>query len=295
MRRATVLAAPMLLLAAGLVLAPPAEAQAETCQSPQLTIGDVGGAFTPDETRTVTATVANPNSFSATADVAVEAPGGWDGGGSESEVAVPAGGEADVDVTLTAPASDGTGGDLVVEATFTCGSPPLATTSSASTASAQLSYEAPGLPWAWIVAGGVALVAAGGGVAAYQRRPDGLEADCTQPVQEVPPGGRTGFELVVENPRDAPDTAAIDVRDPPPGWRAFATVDEVELGPGEVRNPTLAVVAPEDADAGESARLAVDVTSGRSGESTTVPVRVDVVAPDGRPIEPPDVGEEQHS
>lgn len=294
MRRHVPLVAPLLLLVAALAFAPGAGAQ-ETCQSPQVEVGDVGGPFEPGETRTVTATVSNPNQADATADVSVSTPDGWEGGASQSQVPVSAGGSEEVDLTVTAPSQDGSGGDLTVEATLTCGAAPLTSTSSAGTATASVAYEAPGLPWAWIVAGAVGLVAAGGGVAAYRRRPSGLEADCPQPVQEIEPGGRTGFELSVENPRDTPDTAAVSVRDPPPGWRAFATVDEVELGPGEVRHPTLAVVAPEDADGGESARFGVEVTSGRSGDSVTVPVRVDVVGPDGGPSDPLHHGEEQHA
>lgn len=290
MRRDVALAAPLLLLATGLAVAPAAGAQQDgACQAPGVSVGDVGGAFQPGETRTVLVTVSNPNSVEATAQVEVATPDGWEGGEEQSEVSVPQDGETDVEVTLTAPAEGGSGGDLQVEVTLDCQSPLLGT-SSASTDGAQLEYQAPGLPWAWIVAGGVGLVAAGGGVAAYRRRPSGLEADCPQPVQEVEPGGRAGFELAVENPRDTPDTASVAIRDPPPGWRAFATVDEVELGAGEVRNPTVAVVAPDDAEPGGSARFGVEVTSGRSGESVTVPVRVDIaeadVGPDAGPSEP---------
>lgn len=288
-------AALVAVLAAGLLLAPSAGAQQQTCSSPGVSIGDVGGAFSPGETRTIIVTISNPNQAEATADVEVTTPSGWEGGGSMSGVSVPGGGSQDVEVTLTAPSEGGSGGSLEASATLTCGSPPLATTSSASSDSADLAYESPGLPWTWIAVGAVGLVAAGGGVVAYRRRPSGLEADCPQPVQEVEPGGRTGFELAVENPLDSPDTASIRIQDPPPGWKAFPTVDQVELGASEVRNPTVAVVAPADAAPGDSARVGVDVVSERSGEAVGVPLRVDVVA--GEDAGPPgeaDMGEEQH-
>jgi hypothetical protein len=283
-------------LAAGLLLVPSAAAQDDLCQSPEVSLGDVGGLFGPGEVRTLVVTVTNPNDREATAEVEVETPDGWEGGGSQSGVSVPGGGSTDVEVTLTAPEEGGSGGTLKATANLTCGSPPLAAPSSASTASADLAFESPGLPWGLIAAGVVGLAAVGGGVVAYQRRETGLEADCPQPVQEVAPGGRTGFELAVENALDSPDTASIRIQDPPPGWKAFATVDEVELGPSEVRNPTVAVVAPDDAAPGDSARVGIDVTSERSGETASVPVRVDVVAdPDAERSAGPNLGEEQHA
>lgn len=272
-----VLAVGLLLSAAGLALAPGVGAQAGGCSAPQVSVLDTGVTFEPGASHDVAVSVSNPNDVEATASLTATPPDGWSVDGPE-EVDIAAQESAEVVYTLQAPEEDGAGGPLQVEASLTCGTPPLTSESPSDTASGDLVYETPGLPWAWIVAGGAAFVAAGGGVAAYRRRPSGLEADCPQPVQEVAPGGRTSFELAVENPRDAPDTAAVGIRDPPPGWKAFATVGEVELDPAEVRNPTVAIVAPDDSAPGDSARFAVEVTSERSGESTTVPVRVDVRA-----------------
>lgn len=291
MRRAlTVLLAGAAL--AGLAVAP-VQAQTGQCQAPTVSVGGPDDPFEPGESRAVPVTVGNPNDAPATATLEVVLPEGWSGDETE-EVEVDAGAEADADVDVVAPEEDGVGGNLEVTATLECNFTLFQEESEATTASAELGYQPPGLlggslPWVWVAVGALAVVAGGGGIAAYRGRSRPLEVDCPRPVQEAPPGGRASFEVAVENPRDAPDTASIVVRDPPPGWKAFATVDAVEVGPGEVRTPTVVVVVPDEAGADGSARFAVDVTSERTGEAETVPVRVDVVdrgeAPGGAPNE----------
>lgn len=293
MRRAAVLACALL---GSLLLAPTGAAQVESCSAPQVSVLSTDIAFEPGEVREVAVSLTNPNSQDATANLSASVPEGWTV--SEPDDAdVGATSSTEVTLRVTAPqADDAAGGDLEVGAALTCGSEPFTTTSSSSTASGSLVYQEPETSVAWIAVGAVALVAAGGGAVAYRRRPSGLEADCPQPVQEAAPGGRVSFELAVENPRDAPDTASIAIRDPPPGWKAFATVSDVEIAAAEVRTPTVAVVVPEDAEPGDSARFAVEVASGRSGDAKTVPVRVDVVPhEDAGTSGTPDVRKEQHS
>lgn len=287
MRAAYVVFALVATVAAGAAVAPLATAQTETCSSPTMTLGPTVLPFQPGESRDYDVSLTNPNQVEATASVTATVPDGWTVE-EPDDVTIESNGDEEVTLTVVAPEEDGTEGAMDVEAVLTCGTAPFTQQSEPATQSRELAYDAPGLPWAWIAAGAVGLVAAGGGVAAYRRRPDGLETDCPQPVQEAEPGGRASFDLAVENPLDAPDTAAIRVRDPPPGWRAFSTVDHVELGPAEVRNPTVAVVLPEGVQPGDSGRLAVDVTSERSGESTTVPLRVDVAGPEDESSVGPD-------
>ncbi len=279
----------LLVLASVVVLAgfllPAATAQSGQCAPPNVSLGVPGGTFAPDETRTGTLSITNPNSFDGEAEVTLEAPAGWSALLGRSTVTVPAGNTTTVDVTVASP-TEGSGvsrGDVVATVTLTCnvgvlGDPSTGTVESVQTV--QVAEE--GLPWAAVLLAGVALVGGTAGAVALRSRRLAVELACHRPLLPVAPGGNVSFPIAVANRRSEPDTVQLRVLDVPDGWRAFVPVPEVELGPREDREIALVVRAPEDAGSGEQVTLTVEAVPvrGERGHRIAVGAEVDPDAPD---------------
>lgn len=235
-------------------------------------------SFEPDETRTFTFVVENPNSLDAqgTFRVLQSPPPGWDWSTQDRTVEVPAGESSELSLRVLFL------GDQAIDATLETrveqiqcsvggiGSPQSGgqtETVSYGLTHAPLPADAgadDGLPWAWIVFGGIVAVAAVGIPVVYRRQRVAVDAECEEPEGEVVAGRGTSYPVRLENRSSEAVHVDLEVADVQEGWSALTTLPELELASKEERTVYMMVRAPAEAKKGDLcvAKLAVTPEGG---------------------------------
>lgn len=285
----------VLLVSGGVLsLAGSVAAQQPTCglQLSQADGNPGTDGFGVEERRTYSFIVSNPSNQDAegTFRVLNSPPPSWDWNTQEQTVQVASGGQVEISTRVLYL------GERDVDATFEvrvedvqCNIGGIGTPQSGGqtdTVSLALTH-APlptgagdeGLPWAWIVFGGIVAASVVGVPVVYRSRGARVEASCEESEKDVIAGRGTSFPIVLRNKGSDPVPVRLEVSEVQEGWSALTTLPDLELGGKETRTVYMMVRAPPEAKPGDLCvtKLQVKPKGGSAKEVKTL-TRVDQAA-----------------
>lgn len=184
---------------------------------------------------------------------------GWGAALSEETVDVPAGGSAEVQLTLRAPA----GRANVSESLAVAVRAVLADTTGRFTDQAEVQVRGslsppplppppPEFPWIPVLGASAAVVGVVAAALVVRRRETGIKMVVSAAEQEIHAGRDAYVGLEVRNTSRRPRVAQVAASNVPEGWAAGMNRTTVELAPGQAESLWLAVRPPISAPGGEA-------------------------------------------
>lgn len=235
-------------------------------------------------------------------------PEGWTASFSASSVAVPAGGSANVTLTVKVDeeAEDGVA-SLTVSAVVRESVPPAGAPSQFQPARDEVTVavEVQGGLFSpltrflddrliWVVVGGIGVLIIVL-VAVKTRKKHAVEVRCDNPRRRVNPGKAVNYSVAVENTGRVSDVISLTTAGSAKGWETYLSPAEVALDAGDEQFVVLSVKAPKKAKRGERAKVAVVATSGGDADARADVETVTAVVGKGEAVEAEEPAEEERS